>query len=343
MCLGNLADFGDLLAAPLSSVRKPLDFEAIKHAAIGHYVSTIFPAVGINLRGNGRKHQPCPMCGGTDRFRCDDKHGEGTWICSQCGSGNGFMLVQRYTQLDAYDTNKLIADAIGFDSSVAISDEQRNEWQSQQIEREAAEEANKALLRTNAKLKAQSIWANAKEVEPTHPYLLNKSISAPSLRMTASGDLVVPMYQGDELVNVQTIAPDGKKLFLHGGEVSGSYHIISDKSTLDFGILLLCEGYATGATIFKAMSGQYPVFVAFNANNLTPVALSLREQYPSYRIIIAADDDDTTARKMMAKDILDGKDPKPLTDYNTGLREAKRAAESTNGELIMLRNLEGTK
>lgn len=336
----NLSGFGDLLATPLSVGRAPLDFDAIKHASTGNWVSTIFPAVGIMLRGNGHKHQPCPMCGGTDRFRCDDKRGEGTWICSQCGSGNGFLLVQRYIGADAYETNKVIADAIGFDSSVAISDQQRNDWQSQQIEREAAEEADKALLRVNAALKAQSIWSNAKEVEPTHPYLLRKDIPAPSLRMTASGDLVVPMYQGDNMVNVQTIAPCGKKLFLHGGEVTGSYHIISDKSTLDFGLLLLCEGYATGATLFKAMNGQYPVFVAFNANNLTPVAVSLREQYPLYRIIIGADDDDGTARKMMVKDIADGKNPKPLADYNTGLREARRAADTINGELIMLRNLE---
>ena len=66
--MSNLSDFGDLLATPLSTGRAPLDFDAIKHASTGNWVSTIFPSVGIMLRGNGRKHQPCPMCSGKDRF-----------------------------------------------------------------------------------------------------------------------------------------------------------------------------------------------------------------------------------------------------------------------------------
>ena len=39
------------------------------------------------------KHGPCPMCGGKDRFRYDDKLQAGNWICGQCGSGDGFELV----------------------------------------------------------------------------------------------------------------------------------------------------------------------------------------------------------------------------------------------------------
>ena len=42
-------------------------------------------------------HGPCPMCGGTDRFRFDDKEGRGTWFCNQCGNGDGFDLLQAYT------------------------------------------------------------------------------------------------------------------------------------------------------------------------------------------------------------------------------------------------------
>lgn len=38
------------------------------------------------------RHGPCPMCGGSDRFRFDNKRGEGTWICNQCGAGDGLSL-----------------------------------------------------------------------------------------------------------------------------------------------------------------------------------------------------------------------------------------------------------
>jgi putative DNA primase/helicase len=40
------------------------------------------------------KHTACPGCGGTDRFRFDNKEGRGTWICSRCGAGDGFDLLK---------------------------------------------------------------------------------------------------------------------------------------------------------------------------------------------------------------------------------------------------------
>ena len=45
------------------------------------------------------QHGPCPMCGGTDRFRFDDKAGHGTYICGQCGAGDGMMLAIKFTGL----------------------------------------------------------------------------------------------------------------------------------------------------------------------------------------------------------------------------------------------------
>ena len=48
-------------------------------------------ALGIEI-GTG-KHTSCPACGGKDRFRFDDKQGDGTFYCNQCGAGNGFQLI----------------------------------------------------------------------------------------------------------------------------------------------------------------------------------------------------------------------------------------------------------
>ncbi|WP_432416720.1 primase-helicase zinc-binding domain-containing protein [Salmonella enterica] len=41
------------------------------------------------------RHQSCPVCGGSDRFRFDDKEGRGTWFCNQCGAGDGLKLVEK--------------------------------------------------------------------------------------------------------------------------------------------------------------------------------------------------------------------------------------------------------
>jgi len=48
------------------------------------------------------KHQPCPLCGGKDRYRFDDKDGTGSWYCGKCGGkdqtgggGTGMDLLMR--------------------------------------------------------------------------------------------------------------------------------------------------------------------------------------------------------------------------------------------------------
>jgi putative DNA primase/helicase len=44
------------------------------------------------------KHQPCPFCGGKDRFRFTDHEGAGMWRCNACepGSKDGFGLLMRF-------------------------------------------------------------------------------------------------------------------------------------------------------------------------------------------------------------------------------------------------------
>ena len=56
---------------------------------------SILAQIGISVKRN--HHGPCPLCGGTDRFRFDDLDGRGTYYCNQCGAGNGVQLMQRKT------------------------------------------------------------------------------------------------------------------------------------------------------------------------------------------------------------------------------------------------------
>lgn len=56
------------------------------------------------------KHQPCPYCGGKDRFRWTDKineKGDGGNICNQCGNDSGiglFMRIRGENYSEAIDT-----------------------------------------------------------------------------------------------------------------------------------------------------------------------------------------------------------------------------------------------
>lgn len=73
----------------------------------------ILAAVGLPARSLANKHGPCPMCGGKDRFRFDDKNGRGTWICSQCGAGDGVSLVMQFLGLPFKDAVQRIDAHIG--------------------------------------------------------------------------------------------------------------------------------------------------------------------------------------------------------------------------------------
>src|SRR3954451_8626940 len=55
----------------------------------------ILPQLGIDPRLLVNKHGPCPLCGGRDRFRFDDKDGTGSYYCNQCGAGVGVILIRK--------------------------------------------------------------------------------------------------------------------------------------------------------------------------------------------------------------------------------------------------------
>lgn len=68
----------------------------------------ILPEFGIESSHLKNKHGPCPACGGNDRFRFDNKEGTGSYICGQCGSGDGFKLIEAVTGQSFSDIAKRI-------------------------------------------------------------------------------------------------------------------------------------------------------------------------------------------------------------------------------------------
>jgi putative DNA primase/helicase len=63
------------------------------------------------------KHGPCPACGGTNRFRFDNKDGRGTFICSPdgagCGAGDGFRLVELFHGCDPSTARLMVMEVNG--------------------------------------------------------------------------------------------------------------------------------------------------------------------------------------------------------------------------------------
>jgi putative DNA primase/helicase len=156
---------------------------------------------------------------------------------------------------------------------------------------------------------ALALWEAAAPLV-AHPYLAAKGVKPYGIRADAD-HLLVPMRDtAGKLHSLQTIAADGTKRFMPGGRVKGCYHAIGRPG----GRVIVCEGYATGATLHEATGDG--VAVAFNAGNLQAVAVALRAKYPCLTIVVAADDD-------------------WKTPGNPGLTAAKLAAAAVGGLLAV--------
>lgn len=169
-------------------------------------------------------------------------------------------------------------------------------------------DTEQALRRQQASHTAMQRWqAAAPAVQ--HPYLAVKGVSAHGLRVQG-GTLLVPVRSAaGVLTSLQTIYSDGTKRFLPGGAVQGCYHALGALT----GTLVVCEGFATGASIFE--STGLPVAVCFNSGNLLPVARALRCKYPALALLVAADDD-------------------WRTEGNPGLTAARHAALAVGAQVV---------
>lgn len=68
---------------------------------------------GIDEKFLTSKHCACPVCGGSDRFRFDNRDGSGSFFCGGCGSGYGMDLLMRVTGWQFPEAAKNIDGIIG--------------------------------------------------------------------------------------------------------------------------------------------------------------------------------------------------------------------------------------
>ncbi|ECC9541633.1 DNA primase [Salmonella enterica subsp. salamae] len=256
--------------------------ETVKQAC-GHW-PRILPALGVKVIKN--RHQSCPVCGGSDRFRFDDKEGRGTWFCNHCGAGDGLKLVEKVFGVTPSEAAGKVNAVTGNLPPVAP-------------EVIAAAEAE-----TVADRKAAAALA-VRLMEKTRPatgnaYLTRKGFPAQEcLTLTVmhktggvtfrTGDVVVPLSDDTgALVNLQLINADGLKRTLKGGQVKEACHIIEGKKQAGKR-LWIAEGYATALTVHH-LTGE-TVMVALSSVNLLSLASLARQKHPACQIVLAADRD----------------------------------------------------
>ena len=178
------------------------------------------------------------------------------------------------------------------------------------------EEQERKRRGARAAQQAAAWWAQCQDGLRS-PYLERKGFAHGRLygaRISPrSNNLVIPLLNGKgQVQGLQVIYHDPEtkrrkgrdKDFTPPGLVKAG-HWFQLGSPHAGGVLLLCEGFATGASLHEATA--LPVVIAFDAGNLVAVAKALAARYRGARVLICADDD-------------------YLTVPNTGVVKAQEAA-----------------
>jgi putative DNA primase/helicase len=95
-------------------------------AARGRWPDILAGLAGLSAQQLTDRHQPCPLCGGEDRYRFDDLDGSGSWYCNRCGgrdqqggAGSGIDLLMRRTGWDFPDAARRVEQHIGIASTAS--------------------------------------------------------------------------------------------------------------------------------------------------------------------------------------------------------------------------------
>ena len=169
----------------------------------------------------------------------------------------------------------------------SMSDTERKAYSERMARQQAEREAQTLQEQKDAQQACIELWGRGHDATSTHQYIERKGIRAYGVK-ELNGALLVPLYDGkDNLCNIQFIQADGTKRFKTGAKKKGAYFAFGATDTK---AVVICEGFATGASIAQATG--HTVVVAFDAGNLLPVAQRIKSNLPDgWRLIIAGDND----------------------------------------------------
>ena len=231
----------------------------------------ILPRLGIEQRFLVNRHGPCPICGGKDRFRFDDKDGEGTWFCNQCRAGTGIILVRKLNGWSHKEACDAVDEIIGKDYRPAgpkppVVENGRDRRAIDRLLGEAC-----APHAVDAYLMRRGLAASSAVLKghPSCPYYVEDGAEAGRPRYRVLGRfpaVLAPIVDArGELIGVQRVYDadlhdhDRKKVL--GDLKGGVVHL--GNPTDELGV---CEGFETGLAAQQLFG--LPVWACLTAGNL---------------------------------------------------------------------------
>ncbi|KPU04255.1 MULTISPECIES: TOPRIM and DUF927 domain-containing protein [Enterobacteriaceae] len=267
---------------------------------------TVLAGLHIDVPDSPRRHAPCPACGGSDRFRFDDG-GRGSFICNQCGAGDGLDLIKRVNNCDTTEAAQLAADVLGIDYRTVKQDEATATQKREQMKAESQQREQERQRRKLAEIEQRrglfvSHWQGLVETafEGESEYLMNKGLVGFIFPVLPDGSLLLGLVDESGTVTAaQTITQQGEKRLLAGSAKRGAYHAVNEADAPQS--VLIAEGLATALSVHLARPEALTV-CAIDAGNLQPVAQAMHQRYPNAQIIIAADNDIKPGEPNIGKD-----------------------------------------
>ncbi|HAU5002876.1 DUF927 domain-containing protein [Raoultella ornithinolytica] len=278
---------------------------------------TVLAGLHIDVPDSPRRHGPCPACGGSDRFRFDDG-GRGSFICNQCGAGDGLDLIRKVNKCDTTEAARLAAEVLGIDYRVDERNEEaaRQRREQMEAERQQREQVRQQKSSEEAEHRQSMFvghWQRLTNAAASgeSQYLTGKELSGFTFPILTDGRLLLSLVDDTGTVTAaQTITPQGEKRLLAGSAKRGAYHAVNAADAPQS--VLIAEGLATALSVHLICPEALTV-CALDAGNLQPVAQAMHQRYPNAQIIIAADND-----------IKPG-------ESNTGKDAAEKAAKAVSG------------
>ncbi|WDR21550.1 DNA primase/helicase [Salmonella phage vB_SenS_UTK0006] len=241
------------------------------------------------------KHQPCPYCGGKDRFRWTDKineKGDGGNICNQCGNDSGiglFMRIRGENYSEAIDTlgewlNLVPVEVVNKANKAAKRDSGYNFGSQATHEKcvevmdktERMEITNLSVFEAFYPLDGESYQVGVK----THDNGYCEHIHAIPCHLVHSDEL------DDDMCNILFVNEEGQSSFYAKDYTRGSVAVTgkTDKT------IYLCVDWIDAQHIHLA-TGQ-EVWACFSASNLEIVAYRYKGDR-KMRVVCHANDRDT--------------------------------------------------
>lgn len=242
---------------------------------------------GVDERFLQNRHGPCPVCDGKDRYRFDDKDGNGTYYCNACGAGTGMDLLMKIK---------------GWDFSEAAKEVDKIIHNVQPVEQPKKKDPRIRLR------KIQEELLPVTGINPVSLYLKSRNLPHSEQLMYHPG---LPYYDSGRFVGkfpamvAKVLSPAGNPLTYHvthltaqgdKAPVSSVKKILTPVANINgsavrlasyYKVLGVAEGIETALAVMRDY--KVPTWALLNANNME----SFIPPDDSARIIIFADNDES--------------------------------------------------